>query len=128
MGLKGLKNFQHLKKRTFNLYDHLQILATTDVIQKESNLLKDLDLVWAICVSITSNITCGRCIESVTYFFLHDPFFIKERRTLLSTISSIETRLLDKTDSILTQALLLATSLIIYTITLRSLPQQLNTL
>ena len=45
-------------------------------------------------------------IESPTRFFLHCPFFINERRTLLSTIRSLDSKLLDFTDSGLTQTLL----------------------
>ena len=33
---------------------------------------------------------CGQNIESSTHFFLHCPFFINERRTLLSTIRSLD--------------------------------------
>ena len=49
---------------------------------------------------------CGQDIESSTHFFLHCPFFINERRTLLSTIRSLDSKLLDCTDYDLTQALL----------------------
>ena len=38
---------------------------------------------------------CGCEVESTTYFFLHCPIFIKERRALLRTISNIDTKLLD---------------------------------
>ena len=49
---------------------------------------------------------CGQDIESSTHFFLHCPFFINERRTLLSTIRSLDNKLLDCTDYDLTQTLL----------------------
>ena len=49
---------------------------------------------------------CGQDIESATHFFRHCPFFINERRTLLSTIRSLDCKLLDFTDSDLTQMLL----------------------
>ena len=49
---------------------------------------------------------CGQDIESATHFFLHCPFFINERRTLLSTIRSLDSKLLDFTDYDLTQTLL----------------------
>ena len=49
---------------------------------------------------------CGQDIESTTHFFLHCPFFINERRTLLSTIRSLDSKLLDFTDYDLTQTLL----------------------
>ena len=45
-------------------------------------------------------------MESATHFFLHCPFFINERRTLLSTIRSLDSKLLDCTDYGLTQTLL----------------------
>ena len=49
---------------------------------------------------------CGQDIESSTHFFLHCPFFINESRTLLSTIRSLDIKLLDCTDDDLTQTLL----------------------
>ena len=42
---------------------------------------------------------CGQDIESSTDFFLHCPFFINERRTLLSTIRSLDSKLLHCTDT-----------------------------
>ena len=48
---------------------------------------------------------CGQDIESATHFFLHCPFFINERRTLLSTIRSLDSKLLHCTDYDLTQTL-----------------------
>ena len=50
---------------------------------------------------------CGQNTESATHFFLHCPFFINEKRTLLSTIRSLDSKLLDCTDYDLTQTLLL---------------------
>ena len=49
---------------------------------------------------------CGQDIESTAHFFLHCPFFINERRTLLSTIRSLDRKLLDSTNYNLTQTLL----------------------
>ena len=49
---------------------------------------------------------CGQDIESSTHFFLHCPFFINERRTLLSTIRSLDSKLLDCSNYYLTQTLL----------------------
>ena len=49
---------------------------------------------------------CGQDIESSNHFFLHCPFFINERRTLLNTKCSLDSNLLDCTDYDLTQTLL----------------------
>ena len=49
---------------------------------------------------------CGQDIESTTHFFPHCSFFINERFTLLSTIRSLDSKLLDCTDYDLTQTLL----------------------
>ena len=49
---------------------------------------------------------CGQDIESSTHFFLHCLFFFNKRRTLLSTICSLDSKLLDCTDYDLTQTLL----------------------
>ena len=49
---------------------------------------------------------CGQDVESATHFFLHCPFFIGKRRTLLSTIRSLDSKLLDCTGYDLTQTLL----------------------
>ena len=48
---------------------------------------------------------CGQDIESSINFFLHCLFFINERRTLLSTRRSLDSKLLDCTDYDLTQML-----------------------
>ena len=49
---------------------------------------------------------CGLDIESTEHFLLHCPQFVNERRTLLSTIGNINYKLLENTDSVLTQTLL----------------------
>ena len=49
---------------------------------------------------------CGQDMESTTQFFLHCLFFINKRRTLLSLIRSLDSKLLDSTDYDLTQTLL----------------------
>ena len=49
---------------------------------------------------------CGQYTDSATHFFLHCPFYVNERRTLLSTIRSLDSKLLDCTDYVLTQMLL----------------------
>ena len=46
---------------------------------------------------------CGQDIESAAHFFLHCPFFINERRIVLSTIHSLGSKLLDCTYYVLTQ-------------------------
>ena len=53
--------------------------------------------------------TCGQNIESTAHFFLHCPFFVNERRTLLSTICSLDNKMLDCTDYDLTKSYFLAT-------------------
>ena len=53
---------------------------------------------------------CGQDIESTTHFFLHCHFFVNERRTLLSTIRSLNSKLLDFTNYDLTQTLLFGNS------------------
>ena len=50
--------------------------------------------------------SCGLDIESTEHFLLHCPQFVNERRTLLSTIGNINYKLLENTDSNLTQTLL----------------------
>ena len=49
---------------------------------------------------------CGHDIGSTTHFFFQCPFFINERRTLLSTVHSLDSKLLDCIDYDLTQTLL----------------------
>ena len=51
--------------------------------------------------------SCRLDIESTEHFLLHCPQFVNERRTLLSTIGNINYKLLENTDSNLTQMLLL---------------------
>ena len=49
---------------------------------------------------------CGQDIESTTHFFLHCPFFFNERRTLLSIIRSLDSKLLDFANYDVTKTLL----------------------
>ena len=48
---------------------------------------------------------CSQDTESSTHFFRHYPFFITKTRTLLSTIRSVDIKLLDCSDHHLTQTL-----------------------
>ena len=50
--------------------------------------------------------SCSLDTESIEHFLLHCPKFVIERRTLLSTISNINYKLLENTDSVLTRTLL----------------------
>ena len=50
--------------------------------------------------------SCGLDIESTEHFLLHCPQFVNERCTLLSTIGNTNYKLLENTDSVLTQTLL----------------------
>ena len=50
--------------------------------------------------------SCGLDIESTEHFLLHCPQLVSERCTLLSTIGNINYKLLENTDSNLTQTLL----------------------
>ena len=50
--------------------------------------------------------SCGLDVESTGHFLLHCPQFVNERRTLLSTIGNTNYKLLENTDSVLTQTLL----------------------
>ena len=56
--------------------------------------------------TINSLCSCGLHIESTEHFLLHCPQFVKERCTVLSTMGNINYKLLENTDSILTQMLL----------------------
>ena len=48
--------------------------------------------------TINPSCNCDQDIESSTHFFLHCPFFINERRILLSTICSLDSKLLESMD------------------------------
>ena len=50
--------------------------------------------------------SCGIDVESTSHFLLHCPFFNKERSTLLRNLKDINEKLLDKSDSTLTNILL----------------------
>ena len=49
---------------------------------------------------------CGFDVESTSHFLLHCPIYNNERSSLLSTIRNIDCKLLENTDSSLTQTLL----------------------
>ena len=49
---------------------------------------------------------CGFDVESTSHILFHSPIYNNERSSLLSTIRNIDCKLLENTDSSLTQALL----------------------
>ena len=50
--------------------------------------------------------SCGLDIESVEHFLLHYPQFVNEKRNFLRTIGNINYKLIENTNSVLTQTLL----------------------
>ena len=50
--------------------------------------------------------SCGSDVESIAHYFLHCPFYVNERHTLLKTINDIDRRLMDNTESNQVQYLL----------------------
>ena len=55
--------------------------------------------------------SCGMDIKSTSHFFPHFPLFDDKKITLLSTLSKIDCKLLEKNESSLTETLLFANSL-----------------
>ena len=89
-------------------YDLPQILFLIVTILKELNLLQGLrehKFKHSFQGTINPLCNCGLDIETSTHFSLHCPFFINERRTLLSIIRRLDSKLLDCTDYDLTQRL-----------------------
>ena len=128
------RSWINLKKISFNSCDHFKILPATVIIKKESNLLQDLDLIWAISENINSNITFkvqsnlyATMIMTLNLQLISSSIvlFSWKLPTLLSTISGTDARLLDNTDFVLTQTLDFDNKSNISTIILRSLSQQL---
>ena len=60
--------------------------------------------------SINSMCNSGNDVESVIHLFLHCPLYINARCTLLNSLSEIDHKLLDSTNSSLTQTLLFRNS------------------
>ena len=56
--------------------------------------------------SIDPICNCGNDVESAIYFFLHCPLYSNERCILLNSLSKIGHKLLDSTDTSLSQILL----------------------
>ena len=108
--------FQSLKKKCLISYYLPQIIFLIVTILKELKLIKiklrlslshlrEHKFKDSFQDKINSLCNCGQDIEPFTYFLLHCPFFINERRTRLSTIRSLESKLLDCTNYDLTQTL-----------------------
>ena len=112
--LRNSKSISVFKEKYLISYGIPQILFLILATLKESNLLQDLRLglshlrkhKFKHSFQDTLNPLCNCDIESITHFFLHCPFFVTERRTLLSTICSLDSKLLDSNDYDLTQTLL----------------------
>ena len=60
--------------------------------------------------SINPICNCGNDVESAIHFFLHSPLYSNECCTLLNSLSKIDYKLLDSTDTSLTQILLFGNS------------------
>ena len=60
--------------------------------------------------SINPICNCGNDVESAIHFFLHCPLYSNERCTLLNSLSKIDHKLLDSTNTSLTQILLFGNS------------------
>ena len=60
--------------------------------------------------SISPICNCGNDVESAIHFFLHCLLYSNERCTLLKSLSNIDHKLLDSTDTSLTQILLFGNS------------------
>ena len=60
--------------------------------------------------SINPICNCGNDVESPIHFFLHSPLYSNERCTLLNSLSKVDHKLLDSTDTSLTQILLFGNS------------------
>ena len=93
-----------LRLISLSSYGYLQTLSIGVIMLKDLNLLLDLDLSWVILENINSS--CAVDIELIEHFLLHCPQFVNESYTLLSTIANINYKLLENTDSVLTQTLL----------------------
>ena len=114
--LEILRVFQSLRKKYLILYDLPQILFFKIRNPKGIKLITRLGLglshlrehkfKHSFQDTLNPLCNCGQDIESTTHFFFHCPFFFNERRTLLSTIRSLDSKLLDFTDYDLTQTLL----------------------
>ena len=113
--LETLTVFQSLRKKYLISYDLPQIPFLIFTTLKESNLLRlrlglshlrEHKFKHSFQDTLNPLCNCDQDIESITHFFLHCPFFINERRTLLSTICSLDSKLLDSNDYDLTQTLL----------------------
>ena len=55
--------------------------------------------------------SCGSSIESTSHFLLHCPIFHDKRHAFLSTLNNIDCKILDSSDSYLTQTLLFGCTL-----------------
>ena len=71
--------------------------------------LRELEFKHSFQDAINPLCNCGQDIECSIHFFLHCPFFIDERRTLLSTIHSTDSKLLGCTNMISDKCYYLAT-------------------
>ena len=107
--LRNSKSISVFKEKILNFIRISPNSFLIVTILKELNLLQDLrqhKFKHSFQDTINTLCNCGQDIESSTHFFLHSPFFTNERRTLLSIIRSLDSKLLDCTDYDLTQTLL----------------------
>ena len=89
----------------FDCHNPKRIKLITRLIFGLSHL-KEHKFKYSFQETINPLCNCGKDNESSTHFFLYCPVFINERCTLLGTIGSLDSNLLDCTDYDLTQMLL----------------------
>ena len=114
LALKKLRVCRFSRLTSLSSYSHLQTLSTIVIILKNLNLLLDSHLSHlrehkfkhSFQDTINPLCSCGIDMESTEHFLLYCPQFVNERHTLLSTIGNINYKLLENTNSNLTQALL----------------------
>ena len=96
----------------YNCHNPLEIKYVTTIQLGLSNLRRH-NFKHSFQDPIIPISNCGNDVESVIHFFLHCPLYSNERCTLLNSISKTGHKLLDSTDSSLTQTLLFGTHLLL---------------
>ena len=93
----------------YNCHNPIRIKYITRILLGLSHL-REHKFKHSFQDSINPICNCGNDVESAIHFFLHCALYSNERCTLLNSLSKIDHKLLDSTDTSLTQILLFGNS------------------
>ena len=102
----NILKFIRLKPNSFFNCSNLKGIRLITRLRLELSHLREHKFKYNFQNCLNPLCSCGSSIESTSHFLLHCPIFDDKRHTFLSTLNNIDSKMLESTDSYLTQTLL----------------------